>query len=402
MLTALTYLPALTPPAWLAEMSTGPIDTFYQHFAEVLDGTYDQISPPLVYLWRFFIVISITWMGLQWALTESPVAAQGLRRMIYLSVILFMSQHWVELTQSVAGGFTQLGVLAAGNDSLPVTAIDSPSSFGTHSFTTALTIIDKATALMTSWRGTLMNSPVILLLLLAAIGVFACGAVVVLLMLVYLLLFKIGCIVVFCLLPFGAFDKTAWIVDRPLGWVMSNGIRFFVLTLTIGLLFRFADEATGQALNTADGTWSDLGEATSVSLQLLLVNLLLLVFILMANRFAGEIAGGAASLSLGDFANRVASSGTSEPIVRATAGAAKGPGKLALGGAALGVIAAGAVWSKAQQKRAAGGAGGGMGTSPTANPAAKPVAAMLRPANAAGRPTPQRPAGGGAGGKSTP
>ena len=126
----------------------------------------------------------------------------------------------------------------------------------------------------------------IVLLLIAGIGIFACGAAVVLLMLVYLLLFKIGCIVVFCLLPFGAFDKTAWIVDRPLGWVMSNGIRFLVLALVVGLLFRFADQATNQTLNTADGSWTELGNATTVALQLLLVNFLMLVFIVMANRFA--------------------------------------------------------------------------------------------------------------------
>ena len=395
-------------------MTTGPIDAFYQNFVTVLDGAYGEVYPPLLYLWRFFIVITIAWMGLQWALTESPVAAQGLRRMIFLSAILFVAHEWVPITQSIAGGFTQLGVLAAGADGFDATDVERPSSFGTHSFTTAFLVIDKATALATGWRGTLSNLPVIALLLLAGVGIFACGAVIVLLMLVYLLLFKVGCIVVFCLLPFGAFDKTAWVVERPLGWVMSNGIRFLVLALVVGLLFRFADQATQQTLNVEDGTWTDLGNATAISLQLLLVNLLLLVFVVMANRFAGEIAGGAASLSLSDFTNRVARSGTSEPIVRSVAGAATSAGRHAAGGAALGllaagagVVAAGAVWSKARQKVSLGGGGNGSsggvaGGSPAGGSASAtaggPIGAMVRATPAAVRRVPrQQSAAGGHG-----
>ena len=243
----------------------------------------------------------------------------------------------------------------------------------------------------------------IVLLLIAGIGIFACGAAVVLLMLVYLLLFKIGCIVVFCLLPFGAFEKTAWVVERPIGWVMSNGIRFLVLALVVGLLFRFADQATAQTLNVADGTWTDLGNATAVALQLLLVNLLMLVFIVMANRFAGEIAGGAASLSLGDFTNRVAGGGTSEPIVRAAGGATNSAIRHAAVGTGLGVIAAGAaigaVWSKSKQKinlggggnSSGGGAAGGGAAGSAKATATAPIAAMVRPIPVAVRRVPNPP-----------
>ena len=204
-------------------------------------------------------------------------------------------------------------------------------------------------------------------------------------MLTYLLLFKIGCIVVFCLLPFGAFDKTAWIVERPIGWVMSNGIRFLVLTLVVGLLYRFAEDATNQALNVDGGTWTDLGNATAIALQLLLVNLLLLVFVLMANRFAGEIAGGAASLSLSDFTNRVASTGTAEPIVRSMASAATSSGKIAAGGAALGLLAAGAgvaaagsAWSKARQTMAGIGGGSDGSAASASATAAGPITSLMR------------------------
>ena len=173
MTDALVHLLPLMPSP--LAMTTAPIDAFYQNFVSVLDGSYGQIYQPLLYLWRFFIVITISWMGLQWALTENAVAAQGLRRMIFLSTILFIAYEWVPITEAIAGGFSQLGVLAGGAESLPITTIESPSSFGTHSFTTSFIVIDKATALASGWRSTLSNLPVIVLLLLAGLGIFACG-----------------------------------------------------------------------------------------------------------------------------------------------------------------------------------------------------------------------------------
>jgi hypothetical protein len=74
---------------------------------------------------------------------------------------------------------------------------------------------------------------------------------------------------------------------------MSNDNRFLVLTLAVWMLYHFAADATNRTLDVEDGTWTNLGSATAVSLRLLLVNLLLLVFTLMANRFAA----GAAALS---------------------------------------------------------------------------------------------------------
>ena len=62
---AFQLLPLMPSPL---AMTTGPIDVFYQNFVNVLDGAYGEIYTPLLYLWRFFIVITISWMGLQWAL----------------------------------------------------------------------------------------------------------------------------------------------------------------------------------------------------------------------------------------------------------------------------------------------------------------------------------------------
>ena len=49
-------------------MTTGSIDAFYQNFVSVPDGAYGESYPPLLFLWRFFIVVSIAWTDVQWAL----------------------------------------------------------------------------------------------------------------------------------------------------------------------------------------------------------------------------------------------------------------------------------------------------------------------------------------------
>ena len=128
----------------------------------------------------------------------------------------------------------------------------------------------------------------------------------------------------FVLLPFLLGEQTKWMCERALGWLVSCGVRFMVLSMVIGFLYAVAQRTVG-----------DLGgRVTTVAglFQVLLFNLLLLVFVALANRFAGEIAGGAASLSLAGVAAPAASAGhhaTSAARHAAVAGAVLGGGAVA-------------------------------------------------------------------------
>src|SRR5439155_1562641 len=50
-----------------------------------------------------------------------------------------------------------------------------------------------------------------------------------------LLTFKFGSLAAFVLVPFAVLSKTAFIAERPLGWVVGSGVRLMVLTLVLGV-----------------------------------------------------------------------------------------------------------------------------------------------------------------------
>ena len=156
--------------------------------------------------------------------------------------------------------------------------------------------------------------------------------------------------------------------------------------MVIGFLYAVAQKTIG-----------DLGDGvTSVGgiFQVLLFNLLLLVFIALANRFAGEIAGGAASLSLAGVAQPAQAAGhhaVSAGKMAAVAGVV---------GAAAGVATYGAAVKWAAKANGGGSAGGGAAggkaapsPAPAARPAAPPVtsASTLARASAASRLRPSAP-----------
>ena len=262
--------------------------------------------------------------------------------------------------------------------------LDRPSSFGEHAFTTAFRLYDYAVSLRNDdWVpsvGFLVKGA---MLLLTALVVFACGAAVVILVLTYMVLFKVGTVVVFVLLPFMLSDQTKWMCERALGWMVSCGVRFMVLSMVIGFLYAVAQKTIGELGNNV----------TTVGglFQVLLFNLLLLVFIAIANKFAGEIAGGAASLSI---------SGIAQPVV-AAGGHAASAAKMAAVGAAVAapVAAAGAVWAASKaagwmsgSKPSGGAPAAASGAAAVPSRVATTSATTLARASAASRLRPPSPA----------
>jgi type IV secretion system protein TrbL len=365
----------------------GPIDSFYADLSALIDEGFFNIAGPMGVVFRFMIVIGILWMAIRWFTTESPVLYPALRRIAAVSVILWFALNWPWYTEAFVGSLSRIGVQVGTGDGYTgydLVDVNRPSSFGEHAFTTAFRLYDYALSLQgDGWFpgvGFLVKGA---MLLLTSLIVFCCGAAVIILILTYMVLFKVGTVVVFVLLPFLLSDQTKWMCERALGWMVSCGVRFMVLSMVIGFLYAVAQRTIG-----------DLGDGvTSVGglFQVLLFNLLLIVFIAIANKFAGEIAGGAASLSVGGLVGSAASSASGmRETVRTTSRVAAATGK----GAAVAVLAgaAGAAFAGGKAKSAAGGAArwvdgrrraaGGAGASGTVSASAlavRPVASRMRP-----------------------
>ena len=58
---------------------------------------------------------------------------------------------------------------------------------------------------------------------------------------VVLIAFKLGSLAAFVALPWGVFNGTAWVAERPLGWVVGSAVRLFVLAFVASVSITFVN-----------------------------------------------------------------------------------------------------------------------------------------------------------------
>ena len=161
-----------------------------------------------------------------------------------MSVILWFALNWPWYTEAFVGSLSRIGVQVGTGMVTQATTLsmstDQAASANTV-FTTAFRLYDYALSLQgDGWFpgvGFLVKGA---MLLLTSLIVFCCGAAVIILILTYMVLFKVGTVVVFVLLPFLLSDQTKWMCERALGWMVSCGVRFMVLSMVIGFLYAVA------------------------------------------------------------------------------------------------------------------------------------------------------------------
>ena len=99
------------------------------------------------------------------------------------------------------------------------------------------------------------------------------------------------------LVPFAVLSKTAFIAERPLGWVVGSGVRLMVLTLVLGVgnnIFQSLKVPAGQTVTTYQ------------AFCIALAALLLMVLSLVASRLATDMIIGGPSLGVGTAINTTA------------------------------------------------------------------------------------------------
>jgi type IV secretion system protein TrbL len=113
-----------------------------------------------------------------------------------------------------------------------------------------------------------------------------------------LVTFKFGSLVGFVLMPIAVLTKTAFIAERPLGWVVGSGVRLMVLTLVLGIgnnIFQTLKMPPGSTVTTYQAFCIALAAA------------LLMVLSLVASRLASDLIVGGPSLGVGTAINTTAS-----------------------------------------------------------------------------------------------
>jgi type IV secretion system protein TrbL len=365
-------------PMQFLALDYGPdlINNIANQYINAINNGFGLIQGDVTHLLNILIILSILWSATMWALSDDHVIVQLARKIVYIGMFVWIIQNWQMLTDKLARSFMDLGLKAGGFEGATYYT-QQPGNIAYLGYTTAQPLMDQISRL-SGPVAFFKNFPEIAFLAIAVSAIIAAFCVITVQVVMALLTFKFGSLAAFVLVPFAVLSKTAFIAERPLGWVVGSGVRLMVLTLVLGI-----GNNIFQSLKIPAGTQVTTYEAFCIALAALL----LMVFSLVASRLAADLIIGGPSLGVGTAINTTAAAynttigtATARPAVMAIRAAAAVPTK----GASLIYAAGGATLrgvtrtvSGASKVTAGSTASGGTGTGGTTGTAAATVASRV-------------------------
>ncbi len=260
------------------------INLILNQYLQTINSAFGLIQGHVVWLLNFLIIMNIVLSAMLWALSEDQVMVKLARKIVYIGFFVWLVQNWQSLTDTIAQSFMYLG-FEAGGIGFPQVYLLNPGNIAYRGFTASSPIMAEIGNLCGP-IGFFKNFPQIALLTLAVLAILAAFFIVAIQAVVTILSFKLGSLAAFVLIPFGVLSKTAFIAERPLGWVVSSGVRLMVLTLVAGI----GDLAFGHLqLNPQAITIRS-------ALDIALGAIVLMVLAIIATRLAGDLVSGGPSL----------------------------------------------------------------------------------------------------------
>ena len=336
-------------------------------FSNTISAGFDALQGSVNGVFGLLIVLVVALTGIQWALSPNrEVLASGFGKVLLIGAFAWLINDWQQLSETVYAGFLELG-LTAGGGSLSREEFLNPGAILAQGWE-IVKALGETPAPVDNPLDIVGNMADALILGLAMIGIMLAFAVLALQIIVSLLEFKIVTLGGFVLLPFGIWNKSAFLAERPLGYVVSSGLKVLALAIVVSGARAIFDQLQPSAN-------PDIYEA----LTILVAAILLAMLALFIPNLASALVTGGPALGAG----------------AAVTGALAVGGAGALAGAGIagaGAMAAGGAARLAGPARAAAGAGTGRPPLPP-NPAGP--SSTPRPSNDNPRPSgPRRPSGG--------
>ncbi|MDI1325624.1 MAG: P-type conjugative transfer protein TrbL [Brevundimonas sp.] len=316
-------------------------------FSNTISAGFDALQGAVNGVFGLLIVLVVALTGIQWALSSNrEVLASGFGKVLLIGAFAWLINDWQQLSETIYAGFIELG-LTAGGGSLSRADFLNPGAILAQGWE-IVKALGETPAPVDNPLDVVGNMSDALILGLAMIGIMLAFAVLALQIIVALLEFKIVTLGGFVLLPFGIWNKSAFLAERPLGYVVSSGLKVLALALVISGARTIFDQLQPSAN-------PDIYEALSILVAAILLAMLALF---IPNLAAALVTGGPA---LG------AGSAVTGALAVGGAGALAGAGIAGAGSAAAGAAA-----RMAAPAKAAAGANSGRPPSPPSSMPSSP------------------------------
>ena len=308
----------------------GVIDRFLQVFTSYIDSGFGLLGGDVAFLATTLIVIDVTLAALFWAWgADDDILARLIKKTLFVGVFAYIIGNWNALARIVFESFAGLGLIASGGSLSPGELLQ-PGRIAEIGLDAGRPILASISDLM-GFVSFFENFLQIIILLFAWLVVLLSFFILAIQLFVTLIEFKLATLAGFILVPFGLFNKTAFMAERVLGLVISSGVKVLVLAVIVGIGSTIFGEFT--AGFTGEPTIED-------AMAIVLAALSMLALGIFGPGIANGIVSGGPQLGAG-----------------AAVGAGLAAGGLAIGGVAGARMAVGAAGAGARGAAAvAGGA----------------------------------------------
>ena len=215
-------------------MNTGVIDRFTEVFTRYIDSGFGLLGGEVAFLASTLIVIDVTLAGLFWAWgADEDVLAHLVKKTLYVGFFAFLIGNFNGIAKIVYNSFAGLGLKAAGSTLSPDQFLQ-PGRLAQVGIDAGKPILQAAGQLM-GFVSFFENFIQIFVLLIAWLVVLVAFFILAVQLFITLIEFKLTTLAGFVLVPFGLFNKTAFLAERVLGNVIASGVKVLVLAVIVGI-----------------------------------------------------------------------------------------------------------------------------------------------------------------------
>ena len=326
----------------------GVIDRFLQVFTSYIDSGFGLLGGDVAFLATTLIVIDVTLAALFWAWgADDDILARLIKKTLFVGVFAYIIGNWNALARIVFESFAGLGLIASGGSLSPGELLQ-PGRIAEIGLDAGRPILASISDLM-GFVSFFENFLQIIILLFAWLVVLLSFFILAIQLFVTLIEFKLATLAGFILVPFGLFNKTAFMAERVLGLVISSGVKVLVLAVIVGIGSTIFGEFT--AGFTGEPTIED-------AMAIVLAALSMLALGIFGPGIANGIVSGGPQLGAGAAVGAGLAAGGL--AVGGVAGARMAVGTVGAGARGAAAVAGGASTAYSMGNAAAGGGASGV------------------------------------------
>ncbi|CTQ50753.1 P-type conjugative transfer protein TrbL [Jannaschia donghaensis] len=212
----------------------GVIDRFLEVFTTYIDSGFGLLGGDVAFLATTLIVIDVTLAALFWAWgADDDIIGRLVKKTLFVGVFAYIISNWNTLARIVFESFAGLGLVATGG-AIGAGELLQPGRIAAVGLEAGQPILGSIADLM-GFVSFFENFIQISILLFAWIVVLLSFFILAIQLFVTLIEFKLATLAGFILVPFGLFNKTAFMAERVLGLVVSSGVKVLVLAVIVGI-----------------------------------------------------------------------------------------------------------------------------------------------------------------------